>query len=231
MKTRIMMTGVFTGALIVTLYLAPAYADTRDFCFNGPGTVVTGDTITFNGLTYRAVVGTDGNDTLSGFDDPTTSERDVIWSLAGNDVVSGGNGDDILCGISGADTLYGGPGDDSILGASESSFLYGGDGSDHLHGLGGADTMYGEGGDDYDRIFIASGDLAGMYGGAGNDWMSGGDGKDWVVGQNGDDTIYGDKGEDEIGGGPDYDVLDGGQNKDKCEGEVEHSCEAPLFPR
>ena len=232
MKRQYVMRVLLTGLLVFAFYLPQAYGFTNPFelCTTGPGTLVTGDTLTFNGLTYRVVVGTAGNDTLYGLNDPNTSERDVIWGLDGDDVLHGGNGDDILCGGPGADTLWGEAGNDTLWGDIGNDTLHGGDGSDRLDGANGDDFLYGEGGDDSDRITISSGVTAGLYGGDGNDWMSGGDGNDWLAGQNGNDTMFGDKGDDEMGGGPDYDTIDGGSGKDACEAEVVSHCEKPLFP-
>src|SRR3990172_2326777 len=113
------------GAVFVTS--TALAASSADLCANGPGTLVTGDLYTFNGLTYKVVVGTEGNDTLNGFDDQTNaSERDILWGLGGNDTLNGGNGDDILCGTSGADTLNGNSGNDSLLGGADNDQLNGG---------------------------------------------------------------------------------------------------------
>ncbi|QIL01817.1 hypothetical protein G7078_02795 [Sphingomonas sinipercae] len=77
--------------------------------------------------------------------------------LAGNDGVTGSNGDDVLFGFGGDDAmngnqgndwLYGGDGDDAILGWTGDDHLYGGNGNDVLSGGTGADEMYGGAGND-----------------------------------------------------------------------------------
>ena len=62
-------------------------------------------------LKFRAVQGTDGDDTIVGF-----SGADVINAGRGNDTVDGGAGDDTIDGGSGADNLSGGLGNDHLIG-------------------------------------------------------------------------------------------------------------------
>ena len=62
-------------------------------------------------LKFRAVQGTDGDDTIVGF-----SGADVINAGRGNDTVDGGAGDDTIDGGSGADILSGGLGNDHLIG-------------------------------------------------------------------------------------------------------------------
>lgn len=81
------------------------------------GTTWDSPYLTATGL---VVVGTDGNDTLSGrdaFSDTLLGAggNDILRGYAGNDVLEGGDGNDILDGGAGLDTLRGGAGDD-ILG-------------------------------------------------------------------------------------------------------------------
>lgn len=63
----------------------------------------------------------------------------------GNDVLTGGNGQDRIGGGGGNDSLSGGPGRDTLVGASGNDTLSGGDGDDTLVGIdgGSGDTMRG----------------------------------------------------------------------------------------
>jgi len=78
-----------------------------------------------------ATLGTGGDDTIVGGDD-----ADVIYSLAGIDIVTGGGGND---------TLFGGEGDDE---------MDGGDGTDVLSGGGGADVLLGGAGADIFLFYL-----------------------------------------------------------------------------
>lgn len=79
-----------------------------------------------------AIVPTDGNDTILGYD--------------GDDILSGGLGNDTLAGNAGNDTLDGGSGDDSLSGNDGSDVLTGGSGNDRMDGGIGSDTyVFGRG--------------------------------------------------------------------------------------
>ena len=156
----------------------------------------------------------------------------------------GGEGNDLVSGADGQDALYGGEGDDWLDGnwqsetTSDDDALYGGGGRDALFGRGGDDVIYGGAGDESGQIFTASPDtfednlvdfapLAGLYGGAGNDYLDGGAGDDWIEGGTGNDeahggsgidTIAGDAGDDLLFGGSGNDVLRGGDGKDVIDG-------------
>jgi Ca2+-binding RTX toxin-like protein len=81
------------------------------------------------------IVGTSGNDTLSG-----TPADDVIASRGGNDKVSGLGGNDLICGGPGNDTLKGGGGKDTLLGQHGNDTLRGGGGKDRCEGGENNDT-------------------------------------------------------------------------------------------
>ena len=119
----------------------------------------------------------------------------------GNDVLDGGQGEDVLRGWEGNDRLQGKGGSD---------ILAGGAGNDILIGSSGDDTL--DGGQDFDVLL----------GGDGADVLTGGDGDDWLLGGSGadvtrsgpqDDLIVlraGDVGSDEnelIDGGEGHDIL------------------------
>ncbi len=117
----------------------------------------------------RVTNGTEGDDTISGFDV--------------DDVIAGGGGNDALWGLNGDDTLEGGPGDDT---------LYGQQGDDRLEGGPGDDTLYGQQGDD--RLEGGPGDDT-LYGWTGDDTLTGGTGDDWLEGGRGADTYVFNRGD------------------------------------
>ncbi|WOI25590.1 VCBS domain-containing protein [Cobetia amphilecti] len=86
------------------------------------------------------VIGTDGNDTLTG-DGDGPFYADYLVGQGGNDTLSGGEGSDRLEGGSGNDTLRGGTGNDILSGGEGDDLLVGGAGNDILTGGDGADTF------------------------------------------------------------------------------------------
>ena len=83
---------------------------------------------------FNDVVGTSGNDTLTG-----TDQADSIQGLGG---------DDLLRGEGGHDALFGGQGNDLLEGGTGSDSMYGGAGDDTIHGTLGADVLNGGAGAD-----------------------------------------------------------------------------------
>jgi predicted extracellular nuclease/2',3'-cyclic-nucleotide 2'-phosphodiesterase (5'-nucleotidase family) len=121
---------------------------------------------------------------------------------AGNDVVTGGNGDEIFDGGAGNDTLKGGAGDDQLAGGEGNDTLDGGSGDDVVAGGAGDDTLKGgsgddtvDGGDGVDNIDAGSGDDI-VTAGAGNDLVNGGSGNDIITGGAGKDVLTGGSGHD-----------------------------------
>jgi 3',5'-cyclic AMP phosphodiesterase CpdA/Ca2+-binding RTX toxin-like protein len=121
---------------------------------------------------------------------------------AGNDVVTGGNGDEIFDGGAGNDTLKGGAGDDQLAGGEGNDTLDGGSGDDVVAGGAGDDTLKGgsgddtvDGGDGVDNIDAGSGDDI-VTAGAGNDLVNGGSGNDIITGGAGNDVLTGGSGHD-----------------------------------
>ncbi|PJE38752.1 hypothetical protein CVM52_01100 [Pseudooceanicola lipolyticus] len=105
------------------------------------------------------LVGSAGNDTLSGGSDNTAN---MIDGGAGNDRISGGKGDDTLSGGLGKDRLDGR--------ASGDDRMNGGDGADVLLAKDGLDRMFGDGGNDTLIFGAGDGDAADIgTGGAGSD--------------------------------------------------------------
>ena len=91
---------------------------------------------------------TNENDTWP--DPETPAERklaeggpNVIHGLAGNDMISGDDGNDTLYGNTGNDTLKGDDDDDTLSGGPGNDILMGGDDDDTLMGGAGNDTLEG----------------------------------------------------------------------------------------
>jgi Ca2+-binding RTX toxin-like protein len=123
------------------------------------------------------VVGSDGDDTFS-----TTSRRDLICGLGGNDLLSGegvlergdvflgGEGNDVVgfaSSVASSGTFYGGPGDDSAVFVEPGGNVFGAEGDDSVRTLSG--VFDGGAGDDAVRDLL-SGSM-----------FLGGDGFDTVV--------------------------------------------------
>lgn len=176
---------------------------------NEAGTATNGlDTLTFTQIEVLTL--TDQNDTVNA---SASTVGVSIDAGNGNDLITGGSGNDSIQWSDGADTVYGGLGNDEIYGGGFGSVLYGGDGNDYIqvgwdgvtaYGDAGADTIYGVtgnettfGGSGNDVLYLYRGDDL-TYGGAGNDTI-------WA--EEGADTIYGGTGNDLLYGGADGDTF------------------------
>ena len=149
---------------------------------------------------------TAGDDILNG-----GNGNDVIAGLAGDDIINGGNGNDTLNGNSGRDTLNGGAGTDILNGGRGADTLNGGNGWDTLNGNRGADTL--NGGNGNDTLGGGSGADT-LNGGNGNDTLNGGNGRDTLNGGTGNNTLNGGNGADRLNGGTGNDTLNGGNGWD-----------------
>ena len=108
-------------------------------------------------LDPTALVGTEGNDVLTG----TLVGLNVIHGLGGNDTIS-------VQDAHATTEIYGGDGDDTVIGSLwGEDYLDGGSGSDVLYGYWGRDSILGSDGND--RIDGGAGDDL-LYGGNGNDY-------------------------------------------------------------
>ncbi len=165
------------------------------------------------------VIGTAGNDRISGSD-----EANLIDAGDGDDLVDALGGDDTLIGGLGDDTIEGGDGSDTVdYSAFEEAFVNIGD-SDA--GVGGLILAAGEANGKIGGLSVMTDSLAGIenvIGTAGNDRISGsdeanlidaGDGDDLVDALGGDDTVLGGDGDDTIDGGTGNDTLEGGEGDD-----------------
>jgi Ca2+-binding RTX toxin-like protein len=90
----------------------------------------------FQIIANKTLNGTAGNDTLTG-----GNGDDTLNGNAGNDVLNGGYGDDTLNGNAGNDVLNGGYGEDKLLGGDGNDILIGGLSIDSFTGGLGNDTF------------------------------------------------------------------------------------------
>jgi Ca2+-binding RTX toxin-like protein len=232
------------------------FASAADSAAGVTASLATG-TSTGNGTdvlaNFEGLIGSTGNDTLTGDDDPND-----LHGNAGDDTITGGNevsplGDYItgdwdcftqdqadvdpattLDGpgiLGGNDTLDGGDGDDSVYG-DDDGFDGFGDGNDTLTGGNGEDDLYGEGGDD-----TADGGNDDDYieGDEGNDTLNDtGTTADSLVSDDSDDTIYGDRndpygyGEDTINAGEGDDWAAGDSNDGVKSKGIVDGCGGPV---
>jgi len=102
----------------------------------------------------------DGGDsaTTSGTLTVTVAENQVITGGHGDDTLQGGIGDDVIEGGEGADILEGGAGADMIAGGGGDDTITGGLGDDTLVGGGGDDLLLFEMGDGSDMVDGGIGD-------------------------------------------------------------------------
>ena len=108
------------------------------------------------------------------------NETDGFAACDGNDILDGGDGDDILDSHDGNDIIFGGAGNDTIHAAWGNDIIFGGDGDDLIYPDHSDDFNYSEDGDDIIR------------GGKGNDTIYSISGNDTFIFNLGDgqDTVY-----------------------------------------
>lgn len=155
---------------------------------------------------------------------------------AADDLVDGGDGNDLIIGSSSYvdengnyienDYLQGGAGDDTIVGGEGNDHIYGNvalgaagaaDGADSLVGGDGHDYIQGNAGDD---LIDGGAGNDRLYGGAGDDSITGGDGLDYLQGNKGSDTLFAGDGDDVIRGGADDDWTQGEGGDDQVFGDA-----------
>jgi hypothetical protein len=156
-----------------------------------------------------------GNDTV--VVDPRILQSAILFGGAGNDVLTGGGGNDQISGGEGNDVIVGGAGNDTLCGDNGNDDVHGGLGNDTLFGEAGNDTLRGDSGDDL------------LLGDIGNDTLDGGIGNDHLYGQAGNDTLIGGVGNNILVGGDGNDkvvallgrnILIGGNGADKLYGNA-----------
>lgn len=132
---------------------------------------------------------------------------DPTWSLHDTMVVGGKGGDDVITGGLGNDRLYGNTGDDVITDAHGNNILHGGWGNDHISvtNPSGQSKLYGGRGEDI------------LSSGSGDDILRGGGGDDTLIAGSGNDKLYGGSGDDHLIAGVGDDRLKGGKGHDTFE--------------
>jgi len=125
--------------------------------------------------TQDTIKGGQGNDTIHG---DSSGENN---NYGGNDLLEGGDGDDVIYGYGGSDTIDGGKGSNLLYGDEGNDFLKVGSPDDLLKSLDG--KSYG---DNY------------MDGGKGNDSLTGNIGNDVLNGNGDADTLTGGAGADKF---------------------------------
>src|SRR5918994_7365147 len=176
-------------------------------------------------LLMAALLGGEGNDTLTvSTSTPAVAPVEARGEV-GNDTITAGRGDVLL---------YGGPGEDLLTAGTQGvSLMHGDAGNDRLIGSVGREVLVGDAGADTiaaaagdDQIF---GDDFGAFGpfdpgpdnidaGPGTDNVDAGGGNDIVMGGPGPDTLTGGIGDDQLEGAEDADVLDGASGNDTLNG-------------
>lgn len=131
-----------------------------DVTTGGTGGDAAGDTFT----SIERFVGSRFNDILDG-----GNSNDILYGYLGNDIMNGGGGLDTLHGQDGDDTINGGSGSDRIYGGDGNDILNGGSGNDRIFGGDGTNTINGDAGNDT------------LFGGSGADAFDGGEGVDRVL--------------------------------------------------
>jgi RTX calcium-binding nonapeptide repeat (4 copies) len=159
---------------------------------------------------FEQIEGSNGNDTITGSDDPNKTE--VYTGRAGNDVISGLGGRDIFNegnAPSGADTYAGQSGIDLINYSERTTGV-----TVDMSSLQRNSGAPGEG----DFIDPNTNDALGtiavdtMIGGSGANVFAAGGSNDTLRGNGGNDTLRGDRGADSLFGGAGIDTLDTADN-------------------
>lgn len=194
---------------------------------------------TFNGTTLAdtfiaptaeiwTIFGLGGNDTLTG-----GINNDLIYGGNGNDVLRGGAGNDTFFvdpgAFSGTDSYEGGSGNDTIRATGDSTRI-------GISTLSGIETI--DGGEFFDVTIRggASGvvfdftninlvNIAGIFGGAGNDRITGTAGDDFISGGGGQDVLNGGGGDDTflVGASSGFARFNGGTGYNTIQGNADNA--------
>jgi Ca2+-binding RTX toxin-like protein len=157
--------------------------------------------------------GKEGSDFL------TNGASDIPCTLIGgkgDDILSGGMGNDFLDGGSGYDCLYGLAGDDTLDGGIRVDNIMGGSGSDTTSYATRSksvtvDLLQGIGGENGEEDQLTS--IENVIGGDGDDSLTGDDEDNILNGGVGDDTLIGNGGEDLLNGNAGNDFFDSVDNE------------------
>jgi Ca2+-binding RTX toxin-like protein len=98
---------------------------------------VTGTALSLKFTGIERIIGSNGNDTLSGFGNSVTT----LIGRGGDDRLSGGAGDDTLQGGAGADTLLGGAGQNRLFGGGGDDLIFVSTAGDVVAGGAGSDRF------------------------------------------------------------------------------------------
>jgi Ca2+-binding RTX toxin-like protein len=182
------------------------------------------------GVDVENVIGTNGNDTLTGSSPGKYVDKAAFFEPRGANVLDGRGGNDLLNGLGGPDVLIGGEGKDTVdyswetkpvtaqIGGGATS----GSADDIAAETGKGDSIMPDveniiGGSGNDVLIGSTGDNN-IQGGPGDDTIKGGGGNDVLDGGDGNDTILGGDGADQLIGGPGNDFLNGGLGADRIDG-------------
>ncbi|MDJ0599732.1 MAG: DUF302 domain-containing protein [Crocosphaera sp.] len=102
----------------------------------------------------------------------------IVDTLDVDQLLRGGEDNDVLLGYTGNDILLGGRGDDQLYGGKDDDDLDGGRGNDQLWGNSGDDMLLGREGND---ILLGGKGKDELNGGVGNDELTGGQGADTFI--------------------------------------------------
>ena len=130
--------------------------DFADYSTSAQGVSVNLNTLTASGGdatgdaidgTVDGIIGSGGNDTLTGSDSELIGGADAYTSI-----IYGGGGNDLIDGRAGSDQLFGGSGNDTIIGGTGSDTIQTGTDADSIFGGSGDVIDGGEGGTDSDTL-------------------------------------------------------------------------------
>ncbi|MGH1369871.1 MAG: pre-peptidase C-terminal domain-containing protein [Maritimibacter sp.] len=206
--------GGFTIANGVVIEIARGGAGDDDLFGNDAGNILYGgngwDVIT-GGAGDDEIHGGNGADTIYMGAGDDIFHDNTQGTVAGKDLVYGGEGNDTFNGGWGDDTFYGGTGDDTIYGDHAFDYIDAGEGNDTVFGGTGMDEVYLGSGDD---TFTDEK----QFGWRAEDIVDGGDGNDTIIGYGGEDKLNGGSGDDDIIGGAGADTIRGGTGNDTLRG-------------
>ena len=183
---------------------------------SGPTFHISGDAVGDSYSSIENLLGSEGNDTLIGSTDTQYLHQggDPLNPFVVNNILAGGNGDDVLEGLSGADVLLGGYGTDTASYAHAASGVIASLTANVAVGYGTANSSF-TAGVTPDQSAAAAGDARGdTYLGVEN--LLGSSFADTLIGDAGDNIIDGGL----IGGGGD--VLEGMAGADQLIGSNLH---------
>ena len=223
-------TGTDLLRISYSAYLSSGISTTLDASTTNGKIIAGGSSVTFSSIEQFDITGTKYNDTLIGGNGNDYLRVGFNFSLKedlGNDLLSGGAGDDslIAVGSTGNNTLSGGAGDDSFIAGYGKDTVDGGTGTDTLKvyyspatsGISinlAASTLSGTITVGSSRVTFNSVEQFNITSSYYNDTLTGSNGNDTFNGSSGNDTLAGLVGNDILIGGSGNDSLTGGSGND-----------------